>query len=95
MEETPGVITSNSEPEHEIVFEDKEYETDIELFNYHKNDESNPDTCNVFDNPEVDTEVYINKPRVTRSGRVFRIQELNIYQIEDPYFEQSNATYKK
>ena len=29
---------------------------------------------NVFDDPEVDTEVDINEPRVTRSGRVFGIQ---------------------
>ena len=53
------MIPINSEPEHEIVFEDN------------KDEESNP-------NPEVDTKVDIKEPRVTRSGRVFGIQEFNI-----------------
>ena len=74
--ETLGVIPSNSEPEHEIVFEDN------------IDEESNQ-------NPEVDTKVDIIEPRVTRSGRVFGIQEFNINQIEDPWFDESNATYKE
>ena len=71
----PGVILSNSEPEHEIVFEDNEDEPDIEpIFGDLKDEESNPGTWNVFDDPEVDTKVSINESRVTRSGRVFGIQ---------------------
>ena len=80
---TPEVIPSNSEPEHEIVFEDNKDDPDIELlFYYLKDEESNPDTWNVFDDPEVDTKVDINKPIVTRSGRVFGIKEFNINQIK-------------
>ena len=42
---TPGVIPSNSEPEHEIMFEDNEDDPDIEpIFDDHKDEESNPDT---------------------------------------------------
>ena len=58
IEETPGKIQSNSETEHEIVFEDN------------KDEESNP-------NPEVDNKVDMNKPRVTRSGIVFGMQDFN------------------
>ena len=36
--ENPRVIPINSEPENEIVFEDNEYEPDIELFNDHKDE---------------------------------------------------------
>ena len=46
-------------------------------------------------NPEVDTKVDIIEPRVTRSGRVFGIQEFNINQIEDPWFDESNTTYEE
>ena len=78
------------------MFEDNKYDPDIELlFDYLKDEESNPDTWNVFDNPEVDTKVDINKPIVTRSGRVFGFQEFNINQIEDTWFDKSNATYKE
>ena len=77
--ETPGVIPRNSETEHEIVFEDNKYDPDIEpLFDDLKDEESNPDTWGVFDNPEVDTKVDMNEPRVTRSSRVFGIQDFNI-----------------
>ena len=72
--ETPGVIPSNSEPEHKIVFEDN------------IDEESNQNT-------EVDTRVDINKPRVIISGKVFGMQEFNINQIEDPWFDKSNATH--
>ena len=78
------------------MFEDKKYEPDIEpLFNDLKDEESNPGTWNVFDDSEVDTKVDINKPRVKRSDRVFGIKECNINQIEDPWFEESNVTYKE
>ena len=71
----PGVILSNSEPEHEIVFEDNEDEPDIEpIFGDLKDEESNPDTWNVFDDPELNTKVDIKEPRVTRSNRVFGIK---------------------
>ena len=46
-------------------------------------------------NPEVDTKVDINEPIVTRSSRVFVIQEFNINQIEYPWFDDSNATYEE
>ena len=46
-------------------------------------------------NPKVDTKVGINQLIVTRSGRVFEIQEFNINQIEDPWFDESNGTYKE
>ena len=58
------------------------------VFEDNKDEESNQ-------NPEVDTKVDINEPIVTRSGRVFGIQEFNINQIEDPWFDESNATYKE
>ena len=65
------MIIRNSEPEHEIVFEDNKYDPAIEpLFDDIKYEESNPYTWNVFDDSEVDTKVDINKP--------------NINQIEDP-----------
>ena len=43
-------------------------------------------------NPEVDTKVDMNKPRVTKYSRVFGIKESNTNQIEDPWFDESNAT---
>ena len=77
--ETPGLIPSNYEPEHEIIFEDNKDDPDIEpLFDNIKYDKSNPYNWNVFDDPELDTKVDINKHRVTISGRVFGIQEFNI-----------------
>ena len=95
VSETPGLIPINSEPEHEIVFEENEDDPDIEpLFDYLKDGESNSDTWNVFDDLEVDTKVDINKPIVTRSGRMFVIQEFNINQIEYPWFDEINTTYK-
>ena len=87
--ETPGVIPRNPEPEHEIVFEYNGYKPVIEpLFNNLKDqdEESNPDTWNVFDDPEVDN----NEPRATRSGRIFGIQEFNMNQIEYPWFDEIN-----
>ena len=58
------------------------------MFEDIKDEESNP-------NPEVDAKVDINEPRVTRSGRMFGIQEFNINQIEDLWSDMSNATYKE
>ena len=64
------------------MFEDNKYDPAIEpLFDDIKYEESNPYTWNVFDDSEVDTKVDINKP--------------NINQIEDPWFNDSNATYKE
>ena len=57
------------------MFGDNQYDPDIELiFNDLKYESSDPKTWNVLDDPELDTKVDINKPRVTRSGRVFVIQ---------------------
>ena len=98
ISETLGVIPSNSEPEHGIVFEYNEDDPDIEpLFNDLKYEygESNPDTWNVYYYPEVDIKVDINEPRVTKSSRVFGIQEFNINQIEYTWFDESNATYEE
>ena len=37
ISETPGLIPRNSEPEHEILFEDNKYDPNIEpLFDYLK-----------------------------------------------------------
>ena len=77
ISETPGVIPSNPEPEHEIVFESNNYEPDIEpLFNnlQDEDEKSNTDTWNVFNDTEVDIKIDTNEPRVTRSGKVFGIQ---------------------
>ena len=76
IEETPGKIQSNSETEHEIVFEDN------------KDEESNP-------NPEVDNKVDMNKPRVTRSGIVFGMQDFNWNYIEYQWFDESNAEFEQ
>ena len=47
--ETLGVILSNSEPEHEIMFKDKKYDPDIEpLFGDLKDEEYNPYTWKCF-----------------------------------------------
>ena len=75
ISETPGLILRNSEPEHEIVFEDNKYDPAIEpLFDDIKDEESNTYTWNVFDDPELNTKVDIKEPRVTRSNRVFGIK---------------------
>ena len=58
------------------------------LFEDNENGEYNPNT-------EVDTKVDINEPIVKRSGRGFRIQEFIINQIEDPWFDEINETYKE
>ena len=73
---TPGVIPSNLEPEHKIVFGDNKDGPDIETLSNDlrdEDDESNPDTWNVFDDPEVDSKVDISKQRVTRYDKVFGI----------------------
>ena len=93
-----GVIPRNPEPEHKIVFEDNKYEPDIEpLLDYlkYEDEESNPSTWDFFDDTEVDIKVDINEPRFIKSGRVFGIQKFNINDIEDPWFDESNATYKE